>query len=185
MSEWFETLDGIRGRVWQTLGRGVADRRSAARHPTFATVSPDGWPEARTVVLRAADAQVQTLDVHTDFQSDKVKSLRGKSRAAFHIWDEKQKLQLRLGAEVEILSGDVVADLWAKVPDPSRQAYGTDPAPGTAINDALAYTKPADPAAFAVLRCKVIAIDVVHLGADHRRALFTRDSEWIGEWLAP
>lgn len=185
MSEWFETLEGLHGRVWQTLGRGLADRRSAARHPTFATVSPDGWPEARTVVLRAVDAERRTLDVHTDILSAKVDSLREYPRAAFHIWDEKQKLQLRLEAEVEILSGDAVADLWAKVPDPSRQAYGTDPAPGTPIDDALAYSKPADPAAFAVLRCQVIAIDVVHLGADHRRACFTRDSDWVGEWLAP
>ena len=32
--------------AWQHLGRGVADAKSPARYPTFATTSPDGWPEA-------------------------------------------------------------------------------------------------------------------------------------------
>lgn len=185
MSEWFETLEGIDTRVWQTLARGVADRRSAARHPTLATVSPDGWPEARTVVLRAADITGRSFDIHTDAFSSKVQSLRERPRAALHVWDEKQELQLRLQADVTILTGDSVADLWKNVPDKSRQAYGTAPAPGTALDHALAYTKPADPAAFAVLRCHVIAVDAVHLGAEHRRAFFTRDSDWVGEWLAP
>lgn len=184
MSEWFETLDGIDARVWQTLGRGVADRRSAARHPTFATVH-DGQPEARTVVLRAIDAAARRLDIHTDAFSAKIKSLLSNPKAEVHIWDQGQKLQLRLQVEVTILSGASVADLWAKVPDPSRQSYGTYPPPGTPIPDALAYTKPADPAAFAVLRCIVQAVDVVHLGDMHRRARFSRAREWRGEWLAP
>lgn len=185
MSEWFETLDGIYTRVWQTLGRGVADRRSAARHPTLATTGPNGMPEARTVVLRGVNADEQMLEIHTDLHSVKVQSFKAFPLATFHIWDEKQKLQLRLSGTVDILSGDAAMDCWAKVPDPSRQAYGTAPAPGTVIPDALAYRKPADPGAFAVVECIITHIDVVHLGSDHRRASFTRSRDWVGEWLAP
>lgn len=45
--------------------RGVDDRHAPARHPTLATVNSEGKPQARTVVLRAADQRSATLDIHT------------------------------------------------------------------------------------------------------------------------
>ena len=182
---WASSLDGLHTQVWQRLLRGVGDRHAPARHPTFATVSPDGWPEARTVVLRAADKAGAMVEVHTDLHSAKVAALRANDRAALHIWEASAHLQIRLAVTVTILSGDAVADIWAKVPDPSRQSYGTSPPPGQPIDAALAYQKPGDAASFAVLRCAVQAMDVVHLGPQHRRAAFTRADGWAGQWLAP
>jgi pyridoxamine 5'-phosphate oxidase len=155
------------------------------RHPTLGTVSPDGWPEARTVVLRAADPVACTLDIHTDLRSAKVAALRHSPRAVLHIWDASAHMQSRIEVEVVILTGGQVAGIWARVPDLSRQSYGTTPAPGTPIADALAYEKIPDPASFAVLRCTVRAIDAVHLGSHHRRARFTLAEGWAGQWLAP
>ena len=80
MSDWFETTEGILAKVWGTLGRGVADAKHPARRPTLATVSPEGWPEARTVVLRAASQGAGTVTVHTDLFSDKIKSGRSGPR---------------------------------------------------------------------------------------------------------
>ncbi|MGR3701355.1 MAG: pyridoxamine 5'-phosphate oxidase family protein [Paracoccaceae bacterium] len=182
---WAATLEGLREQVWLRLVRGVADRRAAARHPTFATVSPAGWPEARTVVLRGADPAAAVLEVHTDLHSAKVAALRATPRAALHVWEASAHLQIRLMTEVTILTGAAVAEAWARVPDPSRQSYGTRPAPGTPIAVALEYDKPADPASFAVLRCAVQAMDIVHLGPQHRRARFDRADGWAGQWLAP
>lgn len=184
MSEWFETLDGIAARVWQTLEDGVADRTHVARTPTLATVQ-NGVPEARSVVLRACDANARTLDIHTDIGTTKITSLKQTPRAALHIWDQGQRLQIRMTADVSILTGDAVADIWAKVPDPAREVYGTSPTPGTVIPSALSYDKPADQDGFAVLRCHVIKIDALHLGDDYRRASFARMRDWRGEWLAP
>ena len=87
---------------WQRLTRGVADRRAAARHPAFATVSPDGLPEARTVVLRGASRSDGTVEVHTDGGSDKIASLKANPHAQLMIWDEKPKLQIRLSTRVTI-----------------------------------------------------------------------------------
>lgn len=182
---WASALDSLHAQVWARLVRGVNDRHAPARHPTFATVSPEGWPEARTVVLRAADPASAMLEVHTDLHSAKVAALRNNSRAAFHIWEASAHLQIRLLADVTILSGDAVAATWARVPDPSRQSYGTSPAPGQPIASALAYSKPADPASFAVLRCAVKAMDIVHLGPQHRRARYAVTDGWKGQWLAP
>lgn len=185
MSEWFETHDGIHDRVWQCLGRGVADGKSPARLPTFATVSRTGWPEARTVVLRRADRSEALVEVHTDLHSDKIESLRHSPRAALHVWQKTLSLQIRLQCEVTIRSGAEVAEIWAGVPDPSRQSYGITPAPGTPIVDALDYVKEPDPATFAVLTCRIVLIDAVHLGDRHRRAAYSRNGDWVGQWLVP
>jgi pyridoxamine 5'-phosphate oxidase len=126
-----------------------------------------------------------TLDIHTDLQSAKVGDLRATPFAALHVWDTSAHLQLRLEAHVTILTGQDVAAIWAGVPDASRLSYGTSPAPGQPIEQALAYTKAPDPACFAVLRLSVSTIDALHLGPNHRRARFDRNDNWAGEWLAP
>ncbi len=184
MSEWFETLGGMHARVWDTLAQGVADADHPARYPTFATVAPDGAPEARTVVLRVID-RPDNLRIFTDIYSYKIRSLQAHPQAALHIWDAGQSLQIRILAHVDILTGAAVGADWDGVPDHSRQSYGTKPAPGRPIADALAYSKDPDPATFAVLDCRVMAMDVVHLGRDHRRASFSRDDDWAGQWLSP
>jgi pyridoxamine 5'-phosphate oxidase len=181
---WAHNLDTLLAHAWQRLKRGVNDRHAPARHPTLATVAPDGQPQARTVVLRGADAQAGVLEVHTDLRSAKIADLQTTPRAALHVWEAQAHLQLRISVTVDILTGDAVQAAWLRVPDTSRVAYGTNPAPGQPIADALAYTKTPDPAAFAVLRMTVQAMDVLHLGPQHRRALFTRAANWAGVWHA-
>lgn len=184
MSEWFETLDGLHDRMWQRLSRGVADHKSPSRQPTLATVR-DGWPEARTVVLRAANRDTATLEVYTDLQSDKIASLRDAPRGALHVWEDKQRLQIRLQCAVTILTGDAVRDRWDRMPNTGRLSYGVTPQPGAPLADALAYDKAPDFERFAVLRCAIQTIDLVHLGDDHRRAAYARADGWQGQWLSP
>lgn len=185
MSDWCETKDCTLAKVWETLALGIADATHPARRPTFATVSKDGWPEARTVVLRTADKDTSELTIHTDLYSDKIKSLQNAPRAALHIWDATQDLQIRIQAEVRVQSGPQTHDLWDKIPDHAQQSYGVTPPPGTPINDALDYVKDPDPATFAILLCRVMHIDAVHLGPDHRRCSFSRVGHWQGQWLSP
>ena len=185
MNSWFETHEGTWQRIWDTLGRGVADAKHPARRPTLATVSPQGLPEARTVVLRHADRTDATVSLHTDLFSDKIKSLRQTPHVALHVWDARQNLQIRLQAEVQIKSGPSTRALWDKIPDHAQQSYGVTPPPGVPIEEALAYVKQPDPATFAVIDCAVTTIDAVHLGENHRRCSFSRARHWHGQWLSP
>lgn len=73
---WALDLDTLHDQAWQRLIRGVRDRHAPARHPSLATVSPDGFPQVRTVVLRAADRSHQRLEIHTNLFSAKVEDLR-------------------------------------------------------------------------------------------------------------
>lgn len=185
MSDWFQTLAGLHDQLWDTLVQGVVDRSHPARHMTLATLGPNGWPEARTVVLRGADQISGTVSAFTDLNSAKVVSLRATPRASLHIWDESQQLQLRLTGTVLIRSGPEVAAIWATLSGLSQQSYGVAPSPGTPVAAALYYVKAPDPATFAVLDCVIAGIEVLHLGQDHRRARFLRADDWAGQWLVP
>ena len=182
---WASELRTLHAQVWARLSRGVHDRHAAARHPTLATVGTDGRPQARTVVLRAADAASGTLHLYTDRHSAKVAELRATPLAALHVWDASAHLQLRIDAEVTISTGAEIAGVWASVPEASRYAYSSTATPGRPIPEALAYTKTPDPATFALLCLNVEAIDALHLGRDHRRARFERRDDWAGQWLVP
>lgn len=179
MSEWYETPEGLLAAAWAALAA------KPGPEVALATVSPDGWPEARTVILRGADRAAGLCEVHTDRGSSKMDSLRATPRAALVLWDPGPALQIRMQGGVEILTGAETRSAWDKVPDRSQTAYGKRPSPGTVIPDALAYDLTPGPEAFAILRLTVQQIDVVHLGADHRRAAFAREDAWRGRWLSP
>ena len=185
MSEWFETLPGLHDQVWQQLTQGAARRDIAARQPTLATISPDGWPEARTVVLRRAIADPAMLEVYTDTQSDKIASIAAHPRAALHFWEPALALQVRLQATVEVISGPTVADRWRELPTGALLSYGVTTPPGTTLPHALDYTKTPDQSCFCVLQLMLSHIDVVHLGTDHRRASFAATDGWTGKWVSP
>lgn len=171
--------------AWQHLSRGVADSKSPARYPTFVTVSPEGVPEARTVALRGASQSAATVEVHTDIETDKITALRANPLAAIHIWMPRADVQIRLTGRVQILTGAAVETAWAKVPVGSRVSYGTMPFPGTPIDHVYAYEKPAERDRFAVLRCHLARMDLVHLDKRHRRAVFESHDGWQGTWVAP
>lgn len=179
MSNWFETLDGTLATVWACLRTAAKARAQVA----LATVSTDGLPEVRTVVLRAADAPV--FEIYTDLQSDKIGSLQANPVASVLFWDPDLALQIRLTAQVSILAGETVMERWKAVPDHSKLSYGVTPAPGQVIPDSTAYIKEPDPKVFAVLSCETTHIDAVHLGDVHRRAAFSQEGDWDGKWLVP
>jgi pyridoxamine 5'-phosphate oxidase len=181
---WAHAIDSLREQAWQRLIRGVHDRHAPARHPTLATVSPDGMPSVRTVVLRGADPHSAKLDIHTHLHSAKITDLRSRPVAALHVWDSGQTLQIRLQAHVEMLTGPQAAAAWVRVPESARTAYNAQ-APGTPIAEALAYDRHPDPAAFVVLHLHIQTMDLLYLGAPHRRALYTRSDLWKGQWVAP
>lgn len=178
-------LSAYLAEAWRHITRGVADSRHPARYPTFATVSPNGKPELRTVALRKADREAGVLEVHTDTVTPKVKSLRQTPYASIHIWVPRADMQLRLNAEVEIITGPETEAIWARVPQASRVSYGTTPDPGVPISSVYAYEKPPRPDRFAILRCLLTDMDIVHLGERHRRAEFARRDGWVGTWLSP
>ena len=79
---WARELGTLYDHAWHRVIRGVRDRHAPARHPTLATVSSEGLPQARTVVLRKADRTSGRLEIHTNLFSPKVVELKATPDAA-------------------------------------------------------------------------------------------------------
>lgn len=181
----YDSLTEFYSLAWDQLGRGVAESKHPARTPTLATISANGFPTQRTVVLRAADRLASEIEIHTDALTPKVEELSENNKAALHVWIRKSMLQLRLEVCFDVLTGLEVADRWNAVPPASRISYGTQPIPGQPIRGPFNYEKPAEQARFAVLRGQVQQIEVLYLGTKHQRALYKRIDDWCGYWISP
>ena len=88
MKQFFD-LNEFLDHAWSLLTRGVVDKKSVAKNPTFSTISEDGFPTMRTVVLRRADRIANCLEIHTDIQTNKVSSLQKHNSAGLHFWTPK------------------------------------------------------------------------------------------------
>ncbi|GGL66073.1 pyridoxamine 5'-phosphate oxidase family protein [Wenxinia marina] len=167
---------------WAALEAASRDADDPMRLVALASLGAEG-PQARFVVLRRADARAAELEVHTDSATPKVEELSADPRAALVAWSPERRLQVRATGRVGIRAG--TAAEWALVPAEARVSYGTEPRPGTPIDGAYAYDKPAREERFAVLILHVEAMDLVHLPERHRRARFLRGDGFRGQWLAP
>lgn len=172
-----QTLIGLLDTVWQHIGRGTKDRHHPARHPTLATMTATG-PDLRTLVLRAASRDTQTLEFHTDAASPKVRNIANNPRVAIHIWIPKSNLQIRAKASAKLLPGDPA--LFAQLPQAAQANY-QGPPPGAPLDT------PPDTRdhRFTRLICQLTEIDALLLSTPHQRALYTTDAQWHGQWIAP
>ena len=181
----FQKLDDFLDFCWVQISRGKADKKSPARYPTFVTSSLDGFPNARTLVMRRSDRKNNQIEFHTDIASSKMLALDESSRAGIHFWLPKVQLQVQMEVIVEVKVGDITNQNWRNVPTNSRLAYGTIPGPGTVIESSLAYDYAPDQKRFAVLVCHIQSIKLLLLGAKHICAYYKKTTNWQGEWVSP
>ena len=121
---WAASLERLLDQAWKRLGRGVADRRAPARHPTLATVDRAGLPQARTVVLRSAEREPGILRLYTDRHANKVDELRANPHAALHVWDKIAHLQMRALCSAVVHTGASLEPVWAQLSTHARRCYG-------------------------------------------------------------
>lgn len=124
-------LHEIETDTWKALGRAVMDNKSPLRWFTLATVSPDGQPQARTVVLRAIDRTTRTLTIYTDRRAAKVAALSTNPKAECHFFDSRKMLQFRLGGIASILTeGPRWQSLFDGLPAYALEDYAALTPPG-------------------------------------------------------
>lgn len=183
MSEWFETLEGLRDRAWDHLERAAAQSDAPMRLFSLATAGLGGGAEARMMVLRGADRTDWTLRAQTDRASRKVDELQATPLATLLFWHGADSLQIRARARVAVRTGRPVEAEWQAVPDAARHNYGGQPPPSTPMARAEEYEETAERQRFALLVAEISSLDILHLGDMHRRALFAPDRD--PNWLAP
>ena len=190
-----ETLD----TGWRLLTRGAADRRSPIHTPVVASVTSAGAPDARVMVLRAADRATATLRFHTDARSPKCDDMDGRAVSVLG-YHPGEAVQLRLtGIARVVRKGDRVDQIWTTSTPFARRCYLVENAPGTPLSGPAsglpAWVEGRQPevadlvparANFALVMVEITMIDWLHLAqTGHRRAVFAAQDGWTGQWVVP
>lgn len=183
--------DHLLTRLWQELTRAPHDRHHEWRTPVLATQGMDqSGPQARTVVLRHADAPLWTLRVYTDARSPKCSELVAQPLAQLTFWSKRLNWQLRVSARASVeFEGEQVNAAWERVRQSHASADYLSALPPGHVQPS---TKASEESAtdswrghhLAILNFKVSSMDWLALSKDgHRRARLTPAGEL--EWLVP
>lgn len=183
--------DHLPARVWQELTRAPHDRHHDWRTPVLATQGIDGnGPQARTVVLRYADASVWILRVYTDARSAKCSELLAQPLAQLTFWSKRLNWQLRVSALATVdFEGERVNAAWERVrQSPAATDYLSASPPGhpQSSGDPVTENSGESPNGhhLAILNFKVQSMDWLALSKDgHRRARLSPSG--LFQWLVP
>jgi pyridoxine/pyridoxamine 5'-phosphate oxidase len=185
------TPDKLAARLWQELARAPHDRHHEWRTPVLATQGIDqSGPQARTVVLRHADASLWALRAYTDSRSPKCAELVAQPLAQLTFWSKRLNWQLRVSALATVeFGGEQVETAWERVKQSRACAdYLSAFPPGHVQSSAKASEENTNDALpghhLAILNFKISSMDWLALSKDgHRRARLTPSGEL--EWLVP
>ncbi len=189
-----DDLNRVMDRVWIHLRDGATNRRSGFHTPTLATVTMDGRPDVRTVVLRAASPTAGALRFHSDIRSPKISHLYENTACAMHFYSPQDKTQIRVQGEATIHTNDDIAEnAWEGSTSFARRCYGQPAGPSSPLDD-LDHLVGLDPLDEVTARGNFLAVCVMVKSIDwlwldhggHRRARWNlMDGSWHGTWLAP
>ena len=193
------TLSDLERSNWDQLLAGIEKPESPFKTMTIATGTQRG-ADVRMVVLRGVDKARKYVWFYTDSRAEKVLQLEACPIAALLFWDSEQQLQLRLSIETRLHTDDYIADEhWKKLAVSSRKAYLSGPVPGSeqpqpypGFPEQLANRLPSAEESeagrknFAVIECRVLAMEYLHLSrSGQTRARFQYEPESRMVWLAP
>jgi 3-hydroxyisobutyrate dehydrogenase len=172
------------------MEQGVVDRNHPYHLVNVATVDADGFPTARTVVLRHFNWGQGVLRFHTDLRSPKIQEIQNNPAVSIQCYSLEHKVQLRFKAVASIISqAEMNRQKWLQMKAYSRRCYTISEAPGTQLeyNDvgrvsnvnanpisAIPFGDEHDKSAFenfVIVECRILSVDFLHLASDgHVRA---------------
>jgi len=180
------TEQEIRQRIWIELERACQDRHHEWRTPVLATVGKDGFPNARTVVLRRADRKLDSLQFYTDSRSSKVSELFHAPTAMLVFWSKRLNWQLRARVDMCVQSaGPQIDAVWERVSQSAAAGdYLSTDGPGEPLPvERAAPSNTKSQHHLATLSAQVQQIDWLELRrGGHRRAWLSANT-W--EWRVP
>lgn len=174
-----DDLDKVAEAMMGRLVEAAHGRRGAWRLPILATVTADGAPSARTVVLRAVDPVARVLEIFTDTRSAKHAEIAAEPRVALTFWDPETAQQLRMAGRVAMLADPREVDTrWQAIGPAGWALYRPD----------LTGDGPGERDNFSVLQVTWSVWDWLWIDADrHHRARFVwgEDGRREATWIAP
>lgn len=189
-------------KIWKHLDLGVLERDHPFHTPVIGTVSADGAPTLRVVVLRRFwRKNPRGLAFHTHIGAPKIAEIRNNPGVAWSLYHPQEKFQIRVKGTATIHTDDELADeQWLATELFSRRCYiGGAPSqssekPVSGLPEDLIERQPtieeseAGRANFAVVFSTIDSIDCLELHVrGHRRSLFVwnESGELETKWLTP
>jgi pyridoxamine 5'-phosphate oxidase len=177
-----DSLAAIESALWRELDGAVRERAHPWRTPVLATTDGEVG-DARTVVLRAADAAERRVLVYSDARAAKLVQLAAHPLGTLVLWSSTLGWQLRLRVFCSALTEGLAASShWERLKlTGAAQDYLSVLAPGSPL-DAMRGAR-GERDHFALIDAQVRSIDWLELHPQgHRRARFDADG---ARWLQP
>jgi PPOX class probable FMN-dependent enzyme len=185
---------------WLSLWRTALARNGRERYVQIATVSPEGLPQVRTVVLRGTGEAGEPY-FYTDTRSQKAAAFAKHPHAELHVYWSKTKEQFRLQGDVTVT---VTQDnhwqarrreLWHAQRDEARQLL-LGAAPGTPVADlegdlehhytSLDSSQKDPPDTFALVVMQPCQVDYLKLASPQvRQQYHLTETGWHGGQVVP
>ena len=191
------SLNSIHEEIWNLMKNGIDDISSAFHFPNLSTINLDGYPTSRTVVLRSVNYENKVISFNTDIRSNKWVELKKNKNASIHIYDFKNKTQVRLFCSAFLNYNNKNWDeAWNSSTNMSKECYATPYKPSSIIdnpenidininnlkNKELEIYK----VNFGRVDLCIKSIDWLYLlHSGHRRAQFNYKKQTEMNWLAP
>lgn len=162
----------------------------------LATISSNGAPKLRTVVIRDFRQDECTIAFTADARSSKIDEIRNDPRVAVVALDAGGGIQLRMEGRVELATDPTRRlDAWSKLKARSHVLFRSSLAPGSKLQSPF-DTAPSVPPElsshepvehFALLLVHIERMDWLEVNSEpHRRCQFQQSgSRWTGTWIAP
>ena len=196
-------LQEVWDRMMRDLERGARDRNDALHTFAFSSLSLQGSPATRTVVLRAFEKKRRCIRFHSDLRSTKIQELKRDPRVSALFYHPAEKTQIRAEGMVVLHENDAIADqLWEHLWVLGRRCYMAPRAPGS-LAKAPSPNLPTEwmdrkptleasesgRANFCVIEFTLSYMEWLELGFEgHTRACYhwsEEGNQWKGCWLEP
>jgi pyridoxamine 5'-phosphate oxidase len=196
------TITEVEKLVWKKLVNGAVKKKNSLRTMSVATTNKDGMCSLRTVINRAVDETRKELFFHTDIRSRKCADLANNNTLTMLFYDPRQRIQIIVKTVATIHTNeDFVTQKWNTTSPKARLSYMSVDPPNTAsVVPTLGYdaifstSEPSQEQSeifrtnFAVISCKVTAIEFLHLDYNgNRKANFTYKNGVLEDcfWAVP
>lgn len=190
-------------KIWKHLDLGVLERDHPFHTAAFASLSADGTPSVRAVVLRRFwRRNPRGIAFHSHLGAPKIEEIKSNPNVSFLFYHPHERFQIRIKgtATVHTDGSELHDEQWLATGFFSRRCYiGEAPSqpsekPTSGLPEDLIERKPsaeeseAGRANFAVIFSTIDSIDCMELDVrGHRRSLFVWNE--VGEletkWLTP
>ncbi len=181
---------------WQRLERGASSYQDHFHHPVFGTLNK-GFPEIRTVILRAVHRVDQLLIFYSDCRSPKIRQIEANDLVSWLFYDDEEKVQLRIKAKARLHhQNEKSRAAWVNLREGNKKIYSVYPAPSTVIDrptDGMSEQPPDQILLekgyqnFVLIATEMLEMDWLILKPEgNRRARFVkRRGEYEADWVLP